>query len=164
MLNLATTNDINEIMAIIKDAKQRMKNDNLEQWTTDNYPNLKTIQADIEMNTLYKYTINNDIAGIIVINDDFYAQYPLKFNPAKCRAIHRVAVANKYLNHGIGVKLYTCAEQVIKNNGYQTSVVDTYSKNIKMCNLITKCNYEQVGSFTLVDSLPNWILFKKDLY
>ncbi len=164
MLRRATTFDVEQILNILLDAKKRMAADNLEQWNeSSSYPNRQIVMNDILNNTSYVYEINNEIAGVIVINDDFYDAYPIKPNEIKSRAFHRVAVNSKYLSQGVGKKLYKFAEEEIKKQGYTVAIVDTYSKNEKMVNLITKCEYQKVGEFKLHAHLPNWIMYKKEL-
>lgn len=165
MLLQATEKDIEQIVKILNDAKKRMKEDGLEQWSDQQggYPNLETIKNDVKVGQIYKYQTAGDIAAIIVINDDFYDSYPLTPNPETSRAIHRVAVSNDYLGQGIGKKLYKSAEAKIKDMGYNTVIVDTYTKNQKMCGLIKACGYTNVGEFSLFEELPNWVMFKKEL-
>lgn len=165
MLLNATEKDIDEIVNILNDAKRRMKEDGLEQWSDEQggYPNRETIENDVKVGQIYKYQVDNNIAGIIVINDDFYDSYPTKPSPETSRALHRVAVSNDYLGQGIGKKLYKAAEEKVKQLGYNTIIVDTYTKNQKMCGLIKTCGYIEVGEFTLFEDLPNWVMFKKEL-
>lgn len=165
MLIKASKTDIDQIVNILIDAKQRMKADGLEQWSEEQgeYPNRETIENDVKIGQIYKYQVDNQIAGIIVINDDFYDSYPTKPDPETSRALHRVAVSNDYLGQGVGKKLYKAAEEKIKDLGYNTVIVDTYTKNKKMCGLIKTCGYIEVGEFKLFEELPNWVMFQKEL-
>ncbi len=164
MLKLAIEQDLDQIEQIFIGAKKRMKNDDLEQWNdSDDYPNREIAVEDIKKKQMYKYEVDGKVAGVIVINDVFYDSYPETPCENKSRAIHRVAVADEYIGTGIGTKLYTYIEDVVKSLGYKTIIVDTYSKNKKMCNLIEKCGYQTVGEFQLYEELPNWIMFKKEI-
>lgn len=162
MLRLATKQDVDQIEQIFIDAKRRMAVDKLEQWADENgYPNREIAIEDVKNKVSYVYEVDGKVAGVLTINDDFYDAYPQVPNPDTSRAIHRVAVGDNFLGQGIGVKLYLEAEQVIAANGYDTIIVDTYSQNLKMNNLIKKCGYSVVGEFTLFDDLPNWIMYSK---
>lgn len=161
MFKLANKEDIDEILIILNNAKSRMKEDGLEQWNDESgYPNKNTLLNDIETKTLYKFVKDETIAGICVINNDFYDQYPVEFDKVNSRVIHRVAVNERFLGQGIGYQLYQNAITTSKENGFKTLVVDTYSKNIKMVNLIKKCGFETICEFELKPNLPNWVLFQ----
>lgn len=164
MFRLATTSDIEAITQLFTDAKLRMAKDGLEQWNEeDGIPNRQTVIDGIQTQTMYVYTVDTKIGGVIVINDDFYQNYPVTPDPNTARALHRVAVNGDYLGMGIGQKLYSEAESKIKEMGYNTVIVDTYSKNVKMQKLIEKCGYQQLGNFTLYEHLPHWILYQKQI-
>lgn len=159
MLTYAKINDLDEIMIIIEDAKVRMKADNLIQWQ-DGYPNRETIQSDLEVGQLFKYTIDQKIAGICVINDDYYKQYSNIPPQEECLMIHRFAISKDYLNQGIGKKLLSEAINLIEQNN-RLAVVDTNSNNIKMIKLIEAVGFSYVSDFELVKNAPAWKLFIK---
>lgn len=164
MFRRATELDIDQIEQIFKGAKARMAADKLEQWNDeDGYPNRQSAIDDVANGVMYVYQIGDIIAGIIAINDDFYDAYPQTPNPKTARAFHRVAVSADFLGQGIGQKLYAHAEQAIKQMGYTVAIVDTYSQNLKMNNLILKCGYQLVGEFSLFPELPNWVMYRKEL-
>lgn len=164
MFRLATNKDIDELDQLFADAKLRMANDGLEQWNEeDGTPNRQTVIDGINSQTMYVYVLEEQIGGVIVINDDFYPSYPQTPDPKTARALHRVAVSGPFLGRGIGQKLYEEAEATIKAMGYQTVIVDTYSKNTKMQNLIEKCGYQNCGNFTLYEHLPVWTMYQKQI-
>lgn len=164
MFRLATTQDIDQIEQIFKEAKKRMAKENLAQWSDeDGYPNRQIAEEDVANQISYVLEIDYQVAGVITINDDFYDAYPVTPDPQTSRAIHRVAVSDKFIGQGIGTKLYMYAEATVKNLGYNTIIVDTYSQNLKMNNLIKKCGYNEVGEFCLFADLPNWIMYKKQI-
>ncbi len=164
MFRQAVTTDIERIMELLKSAKRRMSADGLEQWADeDGYPNREIVESDVSKGEMFVIELDDQIAAVCAINDDFYDSYPLAVDETKSRALHRIAVNESFLGQGVGKLIYKEAEAKIKQMGYQTVIVDTYTQNIKMCNLITAVGYEQVGEFQLVDDLPNWVMFKKEL-
>ncbi len=158
----ATNNDIDQIMIIIEDARIRMKKDGLIQWQ-DGYPNKDTILDDIKIGQLYKYEFNNTVAGICVINSDFYEPYPPHASKEQSQTIHRFAINTNFLGQGIGQKLFEAAEREILNNGFTYAIVDTYTQNKKMVNLIEKREFKNLGEFPLMKEFPNWVLYQKNL-
>lgn len=165
MFRLATKDDLDQIEVIVAEAKKRMAADKLEQWTDEeeNYPNRSHFANDIAKGELYVYEAAGKVAGVIAINDDFYDAYPETPDPKRARAYHRVAVSGNFLGQGIGKKLYNEANNTIAKAGYTVAIVDTFTKNQKMCGLIKSCGFEEVGEFELHPQLPNWVLFKKEL-
>ncbi|MFV0288368.1 MAG: GNAT family N-acetyltransferase [Mycoplasmatales bacterium] len=159
---IANVQDLVKIMEIIEAAKLRMQAEKLVQWQ-DDYPNQIIILEDIKKKQLYKYEIAGQIAGICVINSDFYEQYPPYGLPAKGQVIHRLVVAPNFLRQGIGTTLFQASEKLIKEQGYEYILVDTNTLNNKMCKLIEKNEYKALGEFEFIPNLPNWILYQKKL-
>ncbi len=160
MFRLATSKDIEQIVQLLNSAKRRMASDGLEQWADeDGYPNREVVVSDIEKQEMYIIERDQQVAGVCVINDDFYDAYPVTIDKSLARTIHRVAVSEKYLGQGIGKTLYR--EAIAKSNelGFDIVVVDTYSKNTKMCNLIEASGFTSIGEFQLFEDLPNWIMY-----
>lgn len=162
MLQLVNSVDIPQVMKIIADAKVRMKLDNLIQWQ-DGYPNLDTITSDIGLQQLYKLEIDGQIAGICVINDDYYEQYQGTPDKQQCLMIHRFAVNTDFLNQGIGQLIIEQSCEIIKSRGFKYAIIDTNSENHKMVNLIIKSQFKYVSDFSLVPGAPVWQVFVKQL-
>lgn len=164
MFRQAVATDIERITELLNSAKRRMSADGLEQWADeDGYPNREIVESDVSKGEMFVVELDGQIAAVCAINDDFYDSYPEAVDETKSRALHRIAVNQNFLGQGIGKLIYKEAETKIKQMGYQTAIVDTYTQNIKMCSLIKAVGYEQVGEFQLFDDLPNWVMFKKEL-
>lgn len=164
MFRLAGNDDIDQIDQIFLEAKKRMADEGIEQWNDErNVPNRNTAVEGITSQTMYVYEIDKEVAGVIVIDTDFYDGYPMPLEPKTTRALHKVAVSPNHLGNGVGSMLLKEAELKIKEMGYNNIVIDTYSKNTKMINLITKHGYDEVGSFERFSYLPNWIMYTKQI-
>ncbi len=164
MFRQAVTKDIESITELLNGAKKRMRLDGLEQWADeDGYPNREIVESDISKGEMYVIELDNQIAAVCAINDDFYDSYPQKVDESLSRALHRIAVNENFLGQGVGKLIYKESEEEIKRMGYKTVIVDTYTQNVKMCSLIKAVGYEEVGEFPLFDDLPNWVMFKKEL-
>ena len=69
MIRLATNNDLENIMKIIKEIKLEMQQLNNPQWSEkDDYPNEEIFKDDIYYNTLYVLEEENTIKGLICID------------------------------------------------------------------------------------------------
>ncbi len=162
MLLQANYEDITTILEIIEDAKHRMKKDQLIQWQ-NGYPNYQSISDSYNQKQLFKLVENDKIVACCVINDTFYDTYPKTYIAQEARAIHTVAVASDFLGKGYGLKLYQSACNYIKAENYKLAVVDTYSENQKMKNLIVKSGFTKIGNFELIDNCKQWVLYEKEL-
>ncbi|WOO87463.1 GNAT family N-acetyltransferase [Mollicutes bacterium LVI A0039] len=162
MLEIAKIADLEQIVIIVKDAQARMKQDNLIQWQ-DGYPTREILATDIDKGQMYKLEIAGQVAGICVINDDYYSQYPNTLDKEQCLMIHRVAVSSKFLNYGVGTQLLNGSCELIKQFGFDYAVIDTNSQNLKMIKLIEKANFTYVSDFELVENAPLWKVFVKRL-
>ena len=71
MIRLASINDIDTIMSIIKEIQKEMKLENNPQWNEeDDYPSKDKFLLNIENNAFYVYEIENEIKGFISITKD----------------------------------------------------------------------------------------------
>lgn len=161
MLRLATYDQIDQIMNIIDDSKERMRLDNLIQWQ-DGYPNRDTIENDVSLQQLYVYMDSNCIAGICVINQDIYNQYPQQLlEESNPYTVHRLAVSNNFLQQGTGKKILALCIEKCKNINASSCIIDTNSKNEKMIRLIESSGFKYVDDFSLV---PNQSMWKAYIY
>ncbi len=158
MLQLATVNDIDQIMPIIEAAQARMKADGLIQWQ-DGYPNRQTIENDVAISQIYKLQVDGIIAGVCVVNNDYYEQYQNTPPADQCLIIHRVAVNDQFVGQGIGKQLINAAIDLISSTETKYAIVDTNSQNLKMIGLIEATGFEYKSDFVLVEDAPVWKVF-----
>ena len=96
-LKLVTKNEIDEVMAIISDAKELLSKDSL-QWQ-QGYPNETVMMDDILNNELFGYYLDDFLVGIVALvkglNKNYTEIYDGSWiNPASDNdlTIHRIAV------------------------------------------------------------------------
>jgi len=115
----ASKSDINTIMDLIHQAVLEMHRRKLFQWD-DAYPNIDIIAEDITAGSLYKATINNKIAGIIVLNEKQSPEYnnlTWESNQGKYLVVHRLCIHPDFQGKGLAKKLMSFAEDhAVKNN------------------------------------------------
>ncbi|MFV0255622.1 MAG: GNAT family N-acetyltransferase [Erysipelotrichaceae bacterium] len=162
MLELAKIEQLKEINEIVEKAKVLMRADGLQQWQ-NGYPNQEVLIKDLENKNLYVYLIAGKVAGIVVINDDYYQQYQNTPSATECLMIHRVAVAEEFRNQKLGIKILNEALNIIKAKGFKYAIVDTNSKNLKMLKIIKATGFQYCSDFILQKDLPAWQVFMKVL-
>ncbi len=156
MIRLAKVCDLDGVMNCINDAKNLFKKDNSDQWQDlDNYPNENTMLSDINNNELYVYEENNIILGCIVLSNKNEVCYDNMtvgswLTNGKYMVIHRLAINKDYYRKGIANELIKHTIDIAKNNNAVSIKVDTKIENIRMQNLLYKCNFKKVGIIYLL--------------
>lgn len=151
MIRQARIEDLNEVLTVIADAKELLKNNGSLQWQDkDGYPNYQTLKNDIDKQSLYVKTINGVIAGIAVLGKDGEPAYDNIYqgnwlNNEKFYVIHRLAVKKEYYRQGIAKEILTFFEQVTQSMGVDNIKIDTTQENIAMNNLLINCGYQKCG-------------------
>lgn len=164
MLQLATQNDLENVMEIINDAKLYLRNQNSKQWNLDDgYPSDLDILRDIKNKNCYLYIENDDVIGtmsIIFTPDENYYDIDGKWlTNDNYASIHRIAVRNSHHSKGVGVKMLLEAEKIVKSNNIYSIKIDTHKINIPMIKTLIKAGYTYCGIITLkrsnIDNLRN---------
>lgn len=142
----ARLDDVEKIMDIITKVKNEMKNEGNEQWD-DTYPTKDVFIRDIQEDSLYVDEDNNDIRGVICLNEIEAEEYKdLSWSSnEKSLVIHRMAVNSNYRNKGVGTELLEFAQEQALKLKIDSVKTDTYSKNIKMNGLFKKFGFIKVG-------------------
>ena len=165
MIRLANTNDLENIMKIIKEIKKEMKVENNPQWNEeDDYPSKEKILTDVENKDLYVYEDNNEIKGFIAITKD-NGEYDelLKTTNEEAFILHRLAIRKENRKEGLASILFKYAEELAEKEKIKLLKADTEAHNIKMNNLFTKLGYIKKGEFEYEDYPGHYIYYEKEL-
>jgi ribosomal protein S18 acetylase RimI-like enzyme len=149
-IKLASKDDINEIIRIIKDAIQDMDSEGIHQW--DNvYPNEEIVLHDIHEGTIYVLMDNKQVRGFLTLNEDYEEEYNTinwRYRDGKNLIIHRLCVDPKFQGNGIARALIYFAERFGIENKYTSIRLDSFISNHRACKLYEKNGYEVRGSVT----------------
>ncbi|MCQ4034912.1 GNAT family N-acetyltransferase [Kaistella montana] len=147
-LRKATTADQQDIWKILQQAIERRKQDGSSQWQ-NGYPNLETVQSDIENNYGYLLEIDGKIAAYAAIIFDIEPAYEeiegnwLSNEPYV--VIHRVAVSNEFAGKGVATHFFEEIEKIAKAQQVFSIKVDTNFDNISMLKILEKLGYTYCG-------------------
>ena len=176
MIELASIENLNEIMDIINLIKKEMREENNPQWGVfpQDYPNLDVdyidypnrvfVEQDINSKELYVYKENNIVKGIISIckeTDEYQRIVNASNQPAL--VIHRLAIHKDYRKLGIAQKLISFAERKAHDEEIKLIKIDTEQSNDKMNKLLIKLGYEFKDKFTLDDYPGVYIYYEKNI-
>ena len=144
----ATTQDITTIWPIIQQAIARRKADGSKQWQ-DGYPNIETLQNDINKNVGFVLKQNNNIVGYIavLINDEpAYENIQGKWlTNNHFIAIHRLAIHPDFLGKGLAIKAFNMIENYAKTHQITSIKADTNFDNLPMLHIFNKLGYQYCG-------------------
>jgi ribosomal protein S18 acetylase RimI-like enzyme len=140
--------DIVPIMELIRQAVLEMHRRKLFQWD-DAYPNVDIITEDIAAGSLYKVTIGEKLAGIIVLNEKQSPEYnglTWESNQGKFLVVHRLCIHPDFQGKGLAKKLMSFAEEHAVKNKYSSIRLDTFTLNQKALQLYDSLKYRRVGT------------------
>lgn len=106
MIRLARIEDLKNIMVVIEDARQQLKENNSLQWNDGTgYPEATDILNDLVANKLFVYE-DTKIKGCIVMikGDEDYDRYDI-WDKCEYYALHRIAVLKESAKEGIATSL-----------------------------------------------------------
>ena len=161
-----TEKDLESVITIIDEAKEFLKNNNIDQWQ-NGYPNKEVILKDIENDNSYVLEDNGEIIATTVVSLDGDKNYDVIHNGAwitdnKYGVIHRIAVSRNYASRGIGKKIIENSEYIARENNIKSMRVDTHKDNKTMQRLLLKNGYEYCGIIFVEDGTER-LAFEKEL-
>ena len=149
--------ELEEILALTRACGQHMRENGIDQWDED-YPNQEVILQDLQTQTLFAYRENDEILGIVVLNekqDEEYAEINWSTSEtARNIIVHRLAVKPEQQKKGIARKLMDFAELWSRNKLYDAIRLDTFSQNLRNQRFYLNRGYTDLG--------PVYLKYKKD--
>ncbi len=150
-----TFDHIKEIMAIIEQAKRRMKEQGLDQWQ-DGYPDEATILNDKRRHQghyFLKWHKPAAYAAIVFDKDPYYEKIDGKWlsDGEPYVAVHRIAVADEFLGLDLARHILQFAERKARAQNVRWFRIDTHHDNRPMRNLIRNFGFTLCGTVQVRD-------------
>jgi len=105
----ANATDIDIIWEIIQQSIERRRKDGSDQWQ-NGYPNLQTVESDIEKGFGHVLTVNNDVAVYValIFNDEpaYSSIEGAWLTTGEFVVVHRVAVSENFAGQGLAKKTF----------------------------------------------------------
>ncbi len=143
MIRLGNEKDLKEILLIISDAQNRLKELNVDQWQ-DGYPNEYVIRKDINNKELFVYCFNDEVIGTMSVLDYEPTYDNIKgkwLNDKDYIAVHRIAIKDGFHGKGIGKEMLLYAINYFEKD----LKIDTHPDNIPMQKMLRKLNFIYCG-------------------
>ena len=144
---LGTQQDLDAICSLIKDAITEMENHNIYQWD-EIYPARSDFETDIESNNLFVVYDEDILVAFYVISgecDEQYSNGQWKYDDESAYILHRFCVSPKMQNKGIGKAVLRQIEKQVKDMGYRSIRLDTFTQNPFAQRLYRHSGYEPRG-------------------
>ena len=154
-LRKSVNEDINNIIQIIDEAKEALKEQGIDQWQ-NGYPNADVIRNDILNNHSYVFIKNNEIVATSAVSFDGEKTYDKIYDGNwisndEFAVIHRIAISNKYKGTGIASEIIKMIEAICLDKNVHSIKVDTHEFNMPMQKLLKKNDFKYCGVIYLED-------------
>mmetsp|Transcript_6745 Transcript_6745/g.8509 ORF Transcript_6745/g.8509 Transcript_6745/m.8509 type:complete len:178 (+) Transcript_6745:2-535(+) len=166
-VDVASAEDLDEIMNMYADCVKGMIADGIDQWD-ESYPNKDIIQNDIEEAKFYicKRKSNNQIIAGMRIDqeqDSQYLQVVWEDDTSNFMVVHRLGSKSNERGIGVGRKMMSFAESLARENGCTSIRLDTYCHNPKCMRFYQNLGYKEVGRIKLSPNKDFYHCFEKVL-
>jgi len=152
---LSQLKDIQNILAIIEEAKIFLKEQGVNQWQ-NGYPNEEVIVEDIKNSCSYVLEEDGKVVGTTVIGfcgettyENIYGGVWLSND--SFAVIHRMAISKSHMNRGFSTELMKNVEKLVLAKGIKSIKVDTHKDNKVMQKFLQKNGYKYCGIIYLED-------------
>lgn len=154
-LRLANEFDSNDIMEIIKQAQDYLKNNAIDQWQ-NGYPNIETIIEDIRNGYTYVLIEGNQVIGTAAIIFDGEVTYNRIYEGnwltnGDYAVIHRIAIATNKKGKGCALHILNSVEQMCVDRSVFSIKIDTHEDNRSMQRFLIKNGFTDCGTIYLLD-------------
>ncbi|OCK49911.1 GCN5 family acetyltransferase [Chryseobacterium sp. CBo1] len=152
----AETSDINPIWEIIQQSIERRRKDGSQQWQ-NGYPNLQTIESDVEKGFGHVLTVDGEVAVFVafIFNDEpaYSSIEGAWLTTGEFVVVHRVAVSEKFAGQGLAKKLFDYIEDFTKSQNVLSIKVDTNYDNLAMLKILESKGYTYCGEVYLAGGI-----------
>lgn len=154
---LATENDIEDIMLIMRQARNYLKKHRVDQWQ-GNYPTQEVFAEAVAEGECYAVTYGERLAGFFCLTDKPESDYDNLTDgkwhgEGKYCKLHRMAVEAQFRSTGISDMMLGFAEETAKSRGAEYMRTHTHRKNKAVQKLLKRKGYAYRGN-VLVSSEP----------
>jgi len=159
----AKISDLGNIMIMYKSCVKGMIANGIDQWD-DTYPDIETINQDLEKQSYYVVEEKGEIIGGINIDqnqDKTYLDIDWEDKSDSFLVVHRLGVKEEFWNKKIGKDLMLFTEKLVMEKGLKSIRLDTYSGNPKAMEFYRRLGYTELGTINLKPNKNEYYCFEK---
>lgn len=156
----AVTDDFDQIMAIISEAKEMLKKDGSPQWQ-DGYPNDQTIHDDIDNQVMWVMVVDGQIAGLaasILSPEPTYANIEAGEwldTTSPYDTIHRLAISSHFRGQHLSDFFMSNLISMGIRDGIVNFRLDTHRLNKRLQHVAEKNGFVKRGIIHVNDALDD---------
>jgi GNAT superfamily N-acetyltransferase len=162
-MQLATSEDLTDIMRLISACIVGMNHQQIDQWD-EVYPNTAVVEDAIAEGSLWLFRQGGDLLGSLTLDAHLDRTWePLSWQDTTgCPgAVHRVMVHPQHQGQGHARRLMMFAEEQAKRDGFTSLRLDAFTQNPAALALYASLGYRSVGR--VVFRKGEYICFEKFL-
>lgn len=148
-IRLASIDDLERAVAIVRTAVLRMNGQGIFQWD-EFYPSQSVLRSDIDNQHMYVIENTGIVAGLIVLNEEEshgYSDIAWTY-PGRVLVVHRLVIDPEHQGRQLASRLMDFAEREAASKGYDAIRLDVSSQNPAAIALYERCGYRKAGTLS----------------
>lgn len=152
-IKFASLSDIPVLEEIIKKAREKLKNDDVDQWQVK-YPDRDLFEKEISDNTLLVILDGEKVIGMMNLSfkedpDYLSIEHGKWLSDYEYAVIHTLAIDTDYSGQNLAANFFDFAIEKCKENKIRSLRLDTHKDNKAMKTFIKKYKFIKCGEITL---------------
>lgn len=161
-VRLAVYDDLGSVLGLTRRCAEALRANGIDQWDQV-YPDLATIERDIEDGTLHVAESDGKVVGCVTLNeaqDPTYATVSWELVESRVGVVHRLMIDPALQGKGLARNLMSYVETLAGSQGLRTIRLDAYTQNLTALALYDKLGYRRAGIVQLRKG-PFWCFEKR---
>lgn len=157
--------DLPAIETLYAEAKAALREMNIDQWQTGDYPNSEDARIDMKNGSGFVYEEDGAVLGVACIDFGHEPTYDKidgawGAQPETYGFLHRIAVSGAAKGKGIAGKFFAELERQANEKGIAVLRADTHEKNLPMQRVLQKAGFTKCGVIWVEDGTPRYAFEK----
>ncbi|MGR8809736.1 GNAT family N-acetyltransferase [Leuconostoc citreum] len=150
----ATISDLEDVIAVVINAKNFLKKQNINQWQT-NYPNEQLLNEDINSGNGWVITVDDQVAGYAAVvfgEEKYYKNNRVpEWNNEEAThySIHRFAISNNFRGQNLSQQFITSIFNFVESENVRDVRIETHPDNRVMQKVIEKNGFIRKGDMDI---------------
>lgn len=148
LIQKAGKNDIDNIEALYNESIDWLNNQGIHQWKKGVYPTRNSALAAVHEDSLYCCSINGNISGTFIINENQVQQYKdlnWRYKSGKILVLHTLVIKPNETGRGLGKIIMEFIIDYAQTNDYKAIRLDVFPDNNAAVRLYLYFGFEFVG-------------------
>lgn len=158
-IRLTKKEDLPAIEGLYSDAKAALREMNIDQWQTGDYPNSLDAEEDMQRGCGYVFEEGGEVLGVACLDFGHEPTYDhidgaWGADVDSYAYLHRIAISSRAKGKGIAGQFFAELERQARARSVNVMRVDTHAKNLPMQRVVQKAGFVNRGVITVEDGTP----------